>query len=143
MTVRFRKKDDAPWYADGLRFECQRCGDCCRGAPGFVWVNPEEVQAIAKFFRLPVADFIAQHVRRVGWQYSLKERSDGDCEFFELGLGCRIYPVRPAQCRTFPFWPEYLKSSRTWAKACRRCPGVGHERVHSREEIDARLAEEW
>ena len=28
-----------PWYRDGLRFECTRCGHCCTGAPGYVWVD--------------------------------------------------------------------------------------------------------
>jgi len=37
------------WYAHGLHFECTRCGDCCRGAPGYVWVREEEVERIARF----------------------------------------------------------------------------------------------
>ena len=28
-----------PWYRDGLRFACTRCGACCTGAPGYVWVD--------------------------------------------------------------------------------------------------------
>src|SRR5262249_1390597 len=38
-----------PWYQDGLRFECTRCGKCCSGFPGFVWVSEAELQAIADF----------------------------------------------------------------------------------------------
>ena len=26
------------WYADGLRFTCTQCGNCCTGQPGFVWI---------------------------------------------------------------------------------------------------------
>jgi len=26
--------DTLPRFKDGLRFECQRCGKCCRGEPG-------------------------------------------------------------------------------------------------------------
>jgi len=137
------KKERPPWYVDGLRFECQRCGGCCRGETGYVWVKPEEAQAIAQFLRLPAAYFMAEFVRRVGWQHSLKERPNGDCEFFEPDVGCRIYPVRPTQCRTFPFWPEYVRSPRTWKRARRRCPGVGRGRTASGKEIDARLAEDW
>ena len=36
-----------PWYRDGLRFECSQCGDCCTGAPGYVWVNKEEIASLA------------------------------------------------------------------------------------------------
>ncbi len=38
-----------PWFEDGLRFRCTRCGNCCTGAPGYVWVNDEELSAIADF----------------------------------------------------------------------------------------------
>ena len=31
--------DSPEWYRDGLRFECTRCGACCTGAPGYVWVT--------------------------------------------------------------------------------------------------------
>ena len=27
------------WYHLGLRFQCTGCGDCCTGAPGYVWIN--------------------------------------------------------------------------------------------------------
>ena len=36
-------RDGKPWYAEGLRFKCTECGQCCTGAPGYVWVNEEEV----------------------------------------------------------------------------------------------------
>ena len=40
-----------PWYQDGLRFRCTRCGHCCTGTPGNVWINEEEIAAIAEFRR--------------------------------------------------------------------------------------------
>ena len=36
-----------PWYAEGLKFQCTGCGDCCTGAPGYVWVNQAEIDALA------------------------------------------------------------------------------------------------
>jgi len=27
---------------------------------------------------------------------------------------CTVYPVRPAQCRTFPWWKENLSSKEAW-----------------------------
>ena len=43
------KTNDDPWYAQaGLRFKCSQCGDCCTGAPGFVWVNKEEIAKLAE-----------------------------------------------------------------------------------------------
>ena len=38
-----------------------------------------------------------------------------------------IYPVRPTQCRTWPFWEDNLKSPQAWKNASERgrgCPGM-------------------
>ena len=35
------------WYADGWRFSCTQCGDCCSGSEGYVWVNQAEIDAMA------------------------------------------------------------------------------------------------
>ncbi len=40
--------DESPWYADGLRFRCTACGQCCTGEPGHVWVTKDEIKRIAK-----------------------------------------------------------------------------------------------
>lgn len=127
------------WYARGLRFECQRCGACCRGEPGYVWVRGNEIRAIARFLRLPVGDFARRYVREALGAYSLVELPNGDCVFWSPE-GCRIYPVRPTQCRTFPFWQEYVQSPRGWRRAARRCPGVNRGRLYTAEEV-AHLAE--
>ena len=41
------EQDQEPWYKEGLRFKCTECGKCCTGAPGYVWVNKEEVAEMA------------------------------------------------------------------------------------------------
>jgi Fe-S-cluster containining protein len=33
---------------------------------------------------------------------------------------CQIYPVRPVQCRTYPFWPTVTASVESWNAECRR-----------------------
>jgi Fe-S-cluster containining protein len=35
-----------------------------------------------------------------------------------------IYPVRPMQCRTWPFWDQNLKNGKAWKSASERCPGM-------------------
>lgn len=124
-----------PWYRDGLRFACTRCGGCCRGEPGYVWVRDIEIAAIARFLRLGAAEFTAAYLRRTLRDYALIEMANGDCIFW-APTGCRIYEVRPVQCRTFPFWREYLRSAQAWADAARRCPGVNHGRLYLPPEID-------
>ena len=48
-----------------------------------------------------------------------------------------MYPVRPKQCRTFPFWPENVRSRRNWLDLGKECPGVGTGEFYAREEIEA------
>ena len=40
---------------------------------------------------------------------------------------CQIYSVRPTQCRTFPWWPQNLKSEKEWQEAARYCEGIHPE----------------
>ena len=116
------------WYQAGLRFECTQCGRCCGGAPGYVWLTREEIAKIAGFLGLELKTFVRQYVRRVGFKHSLIEKANLDCVFLRFVEGksiCAIYPVRPLQCRTWPFWQSNVQSSRAWQQACRMCPGSG------------------
>ena len=54
------------------------------------------------------------------------------------GMDCRIYPVRPRQCRTWPFWPVNLSSPETWALAAGRCPGINRGRIVLFEQVEAK-----
>jgi len=127
-----------PWYRDGLAFECTQCGDCCTGAPGFVWVNQEEIEALAAAMGASdVARFERKYVRKVGIRRSLKEYANGDCVFFDpQRRTCRVYEARPRQCRTWPFWDSNLKSPETWQATCAVCPGSGRGKVYSLDEIE-------
>jgi len=121
------------WYADGLRFTCTQCGNCCTGPRGFVWFNAEEGRAIAEHLGMSEEAFYGKYARRELSRWTLDEVKVGfgkyDCVFLqedERGRrGCSIYPVRPQQCRTWPFWPENLESPRSWQRASRTCPGIG------------------
>jgi Fe-S-cluster containining protein len=130
---------DLPWYNAGLKFECTQCGDCCTGAPGFVWVNQAEIAALASVVRLEVDEFEDKYVRRVGVRKSLKEFPNGDCVFFDTQKrNCSVYEGRPRQCRTWPFWDSNLKTPEDWKHTCSVCPGSGKGRLYSIEEIEER-----
>lgn len=133
------RQRDKVWYAAGLRFSCVRCRQCCTGPPGYVWVAEDEMAAIAGFLGVSVQELAKGHCRRVWLRVSLKEHSNGDCVFL-TDEGCRVYPVRPSQCRTFPFWKANLRSERAWDAAKGRCPGMGCGRLYSREEIEQIMA---
>lgn len=132
---------DEPWYKDGLKFTCTQCGNCCTGAEGVVWVNPEEIKAIAEYIGKSIGEMRQEHTHLVGRRVSLKEFANGDCTFFDgQTRGCTIYPVRPRQCRTWPFWDSNLETPETWKSIQPGCPGAGHGNFFSLDEIRAKAA---
>ncbi len=131
------RKASEPWYREGLAFTCTQCGACCTGAPGYVWVNAEEMTRLAEFKGLSVDDFGRQFVRQVETRFSLIERPGGDCIFWDRQVGCTVYPARPVQCRTWPFWPENIETAEDWERVTGICPGSGVGQVFSVEEIRA------
>ena len=133
-------KIDPPWYQDGLAFECTRCGACCTGAPGYVWVDADEIARLAAYRGESAKQFARTFVRRVGDAYSLIEKPGGDCIFWDKRTGCTVYSARPVQCQTWPFWPENLETPDDWATVQRGCPGAGLGQVYSLEEIRASAA---
>jgi len=130
-----------PWYRDGLAFSCTRCGACCTGAPGYVWVNDEEIAALAEHRRTSVAAFTRSFVRRVGDRLSLIERPGGDCIFWDRSRGCTVYESRPVQCRTWPFWPENIESPENWDQVRSVCPGSGRGQLFTVDQIKATAAQ--
>jgi len=134
-----------PWYAAGLAFECIGCGRCCAGPEeGYVWVTAEEIRAIARHLGISEKQMRRRYARRVGARMSLVELDESrDCVFLEPdgagGRRCRIYPVRPTQCRTWPFWPGNLRSPDAWCAAAARCPGINRGPRYSREQIEERM----
>jgi len=102
---------------------CKECeGNCCIGESGYIWVSLKEIEEISKFLGIDTEIFKERFLIKVGYRYSIKERPYKDgyaCLFFDNG--CKIYPVRPNQCKTFPFW-DYFKDKVDELK--KECPGI-------------------
>ena len=79
MAPPLRGAENKPWWHEGLRFECIRCGRCCRGEPGAVWFSTEEGKNISDYL-IPRGFFRLYVVSRLG-RHSLRERPSGDCIF--------------------------------------------------------------
>jgi Fe-S-cluster containining protein len=128
--------DKKPWFEKGLRFQCTGCGDCCTGAAGFVWVNHEEIEALARRFGIDRDEFERRYVRKVGARKSLIEYDNGDCVFFDPETRkCTVYEDRPRQCRTWPFWASNVATEEAWQQTCAVCPGSGKGPLHSAEQV--------
>lgn len=126
--------DVFPWYKDGLRFECQRCGRCCRGEPGVVWVNKKEIEEISSFLGITKNAFAKNYLRSINDRFSLLEYGNGDCIMYDNG--CKIYDVRPCQCRSFPFWTSNLENRSEWEKLKKTCPGIDTGALRTRKDIE-------
>jgi len=106
---------------------CDTCGGaCCTGESGYIWVKYQEIEKIAQFLELTIEEFATIYLKKVKHRYSIIEKKlDTDnyaCIFFDNSINqCKIYPVRPSQCRSFPFW-EIFKSNIDEVK--KECPGV-------------------
>jgi uncharacterized protein len=96
---------------------------------------------MACHLKLPVELFMRRYIRQVGSRFSLVElkKRDYDCVFLQ-DCRCRVYEVRPRQCKTFPWWKENLNSEKSWEEASKHCEGIGpHGNLTSFEEIQACL----
>lgn len=117
---------ELPWYQEGLRFKCTGCGQCCTGAPGYVWISIQEIKALAELLNISEKAFTQKYTRRIGNRIALKEDlKNYDCIFLRDNK-CLVYSHRPKQCRTFPWWKEHLKNPATWEKAAQFCEGINH-----------------
>jgi Fe-S-cluster containining protein len=128
-----------PWYADGLNFTCTRCGNCCTGEPGFVWVTDDEIAALAALRGEPVDEFTGLHTKAAHRGRTLREKGNGDCVFYDKATGCTVYEARPRQCRTWPFWESTVATPAAWEHTKGVCPGAGRGNLIPAEEITRRL----
>ncbi|MEX1224690.1 MAG: YkgJ family cysteine cluster protein [Pirellulales bacterium] len=136
------KPQEERWYSEGLQFTCSQCGDCCTGAPGYVWVNKAEIAGLAAEIGMDLGEFEQKFVRRIGIRKSLVEYSNGDCVFFNHETRkCQVYAARPRQCRTWPFWESNTRTPEAWRETCEVCPGSGQGQLYQLNEIEQRVNE--
>ena len=86
-------------------FSCLGCGACCRIPNGIVRVSEIEIARIAEFLGMQESEFIAKETDvapdRKG--LVLKSREDDSCVWLTDDNRCRIHPVKPDKCKSFPY----------------------------------------
>jgi Fe-S-cluster containining protein len=131
-----------PFYAEGLRFACTGCSKCCRHEPGYVFLSSKDIFRLMDATGLAFRDFLVKFTRTVdsgtGYAISLKETARFDCIFWKDG--CTVYPARPLQCSTYPFWERIVETRASWLAEAEDCPGMNSGPLVSREKIDDLLA---
>ena len=138
------------WYSCGLSFECIGCGNCCAGPEeGYIWISRAEIGFLAEHLGMTVEAVKQKYLKRYGLRYSIREdKATKDCIFLTAVKdgcrGCAVYPARPNQCRTWPFWDSNLSGPDAWNITAVRCPGINRGRLYTFEEIEAiRKQKQW
>jgi len=110
-----------------LYFRCTGCGRCCDGdSDHYVYLQEAEAEAIRRHLSLTASWFRRRYLGRdPEGALVFNNGGGGRCVFLGPGNRCRIYAVRPLQCRTYPWWPETLNSPTAWRREARRCEGIG------------------
>ena len=115
-----------------FRFACQRCGNCCSGGSGYVWVDEDEIGPMAARLGMGAARFVERHLKRAvdprsgAERWSLRERADagGACALLVGRNTCAVYEARPRHCREFPYWEHVLAGGAGFDAARETCPGI-------------------
>ena len=117
-----------------FRFSCHRCGHCCTGGEGHVWLKEGEAAGMASVLGMTEGAFRNMHVRTVPdpggsgeLREALRERNEGDggrCTLLEGRNQCTVYDARPEHCRAFPYWPSVMEDEAGFERARATCPGI-------------------
>lgn len=129
------------YHRKQLHFACTGCGACCTGtAEDYVAVDPSEQEKIRAYLGISRRWFRRRYLVHVDdYTDGLASSAGGNCVFLDDAMRCRVYPVRPRQCRTYPFWPEIVHSERTWRREAQRCEGIGCGTAISLKRIETAL----
>eukprot|EP01080_Neovahlkampfia_damariscottae_P010474 gene10474-2996_t len=114
-----------------LLFKCTGCGKCCQ-VEGICSISSEDTKKISSFLQMKTEDFLEKYTMKNPDEYCdeedeliLKNKSNSnDCIFLDETKKCKIYPVRPIQCSTYPFWNSILKSKEKWVEESKYCEGI-------------------
>ena len=102
-------------------FDCQMCGDCCRGYGG-TYVSDEDIVAIADYVGMEPERFRETCCRMSGDRPVLAQGDSGYCLFWDRL--CTIHPVKPAMCRAWPYIASVLVDVQNWHSMATCCPGM-------------------
>ncbi|MGL4524267.1 MAG: YkgJ family cysteine cluster protein [Spirochaetia bacterium] len=128
------------FYENGLQFSCTRCSRCCRHVSGYVFLSKSDIVALHTHIDMSEEEFLNEYCRAVDYgqevRISLKEKANFDCIFWSAEAdGCQVYPVRPLQCQSYPFWSQILTPI-GWKNEANSCPGINTGKMYSAQEIE-------
>jgi Fe-S-cluster containining protein len=114
------------WFKKGLRFKCTGCGKCCTGADGYVFLTSDDIRAMASHLHISEKEFVEHYTRIVDGNLCLIDFSGSDHCIFLVNHRCSIYPARPTQCKTYPWWIHNIDTAESWNHTATFCEGINH-----------------
>lgn len=89
-------------------FVCKRCGNCCRPV-GYVRLKEGEAKNIADYLNMTEEAFFEKYTKLTDDRKGLTliDNEGRGCIFLDENGLCAIQPVKPAQCRDFPYKWNY------------------------------------
>jgi Fe-S-cluster containining protein len=135
-----------------FRFECQRCGICCREVPDGIRLYAEDVTRISSYLGLQVESFVRKYCRLIHVDFAI----DGEvismpilsvrqvrnvCPFCDKNK-CLIQSCKPYLCKAAPFiWVLFERAS-CFEGLRTKCPGFGKGKLYNVADIMRQLNEE-
>lgn len=135
------------YHTQSIRFKCTKCSHCCYGGKyAYVRAGSDEIEKIIAFMEIDADKFkseylikLVDHGYGIRMKYSVLAKAlnkKGHCMLLNSEGKCSVYPVRPTQCRTYPFWPEILISEEKWNNERQRCEGIQQGEIIQTEYIE-------
>jgi Fe-S-cluster containining protein len=104
-------------YSDGDEQCCEGCTLCCKW-PGDVLFEPSVLPDLAHYLGMDESDCADMFFDLGDDRQHLKTKpTSGEGCVFVGENGCRVYPHRPQQCRTFPY--TWQRPERKYMAQCR------------------------
>ena len=128
------------FYENGIQFECRECGDCCKTHGdeddyAYVYLSRTDISRIAAHLNLTEVNLLNTYCTTDERGAVHLAKLHGDCSFLKDGNRCIVYPCRPMQCKTWPFWTENMEQAIWEGPVTACCPGIGQGRSYSKTEI--------
>ena len=118
---RFSKNKNAT-----LQFSCIGCGICCK-EKGYVFFNDNDIINASELLKTSPLVFINKYLEyEENYGYYIRISDGESCTFLDENNRCTINSAKPTQCKTFPYWKEYMDKNGNLiaGKFNRPCPGV-------------------
>ncbi len=84
---------------------CGKCGYCCKTCYP-IRLYELDIQDMSQYLGVSLSEFCETYVISKEGKYYLK--NGPPCEFLDENNRCKIYPVRPAVCKNYPFNKDRL-----------------------------------